>query len=458
MPTRSRPQRAMATLETYMKMANHPEQMGVLVSCDVDDSSMSRNLVHEELQRICKKTAWFRVMMSENKNKIQACNANMNQVDYPWDIVVLVSDDMIPQIQGYDDIIRNHMLSRFPDTDGILWFNDGHQQDKLNTLCIFGRRYYDSVGYIYHPSYKSLFCDTELTDLCRTTLKQKTLYIPYCIIRHEHPGTGFPQTMDELYAKNQAYWTEDMHTYISRKTYDYDWSVLIANIPGREESLRRLLNSLHEKRNRICPSMRMEVCIGFDNKEQSIGQKREGLLQKAQGKYISFVDDDDEVTDAYIEDLWAMIQGGFHTMRLWGQMSEHRFVHSTTVKDTDFMATKTNPPYFQRPPNHLNPMLSDVAKLIHYKNAVYGEDLDWTLQLYRSGFLQTEYRSDDSRTHYIYNMGDRKIHPSTVPMQQGMSFYDMLHMIYTPAGNVVSQTTSGPKPLKLGPKGFVASK
>jgi hypothetical protein len=145
-------------------------------------------------------------------------------------------------------------------------------------------------------------------------------------------------------------------------------------------------------------------------------------------------------------------------MRLWGQMLEHRFVHSLAVKDTDFMATKTDPPYFQRPPNHLNPMLSDAAKLIHYKNAVYGEDLDWTLQLYRSGFLQTEYRSNESRTHYIYHMGDRKIHPSTVPTQQGMSFYDMLHMIYTPAGNVVSQQSPGPKPLKLGPKGFVANK
>jgi hypothetical protein len=90
----------------------------------------------------------------------------------------------------------------------------GCQRDKLNTLCIFGRKMYESFGYIYHPSYKSLFCDTELTDRCRVTSHPSCKYVPYCIIRHEHPGTGFAENMDPLYAKNQTYWNEDMYNYI----------------------------------------------------------------------------------------------------------------------------------------------------------------------------------------------------------------------------------------------------
>jgi hypothetical protein len=443
-----------------VKLANHPEWLGVAISCDNDDGSMTRNLVKEEIFHILKPCAYSQIFYSPNKSKIQACNADMDNIAYPWDIVVLVSDDMIPQIKGYDDIIRNHMFSRFPDTNGILWFNDGHQGDKLNTLCVFGRRMYESFGYIYHPSYKSLFCDTELTDLCKTSLASKTLYVPYCIIRHEHPGTGYAQHMDELYQVNQKYWNEDMFTYIDRKTYEFDWSVLIPTMPGREQGLQRLVSSLYEKVGRLAPKLRMEICLEFDNRESSIGMKRQRLLEKARGKYLSFVDDDDEITDAYIEDLWACIQGKYHTMRLRGQMSQYTFVHSVDVKLTDMMATQDEPAIFQRPPNHLNPMLSDVAKLIRFKDAVHGEDLDWTINLYKHKFLSREYQSDPARIHYVYNLGQRSVHPDTVSLQRTTSYETMLQMIFTPSGEVQRPIQVAPKQtgLKLGTRGFVYSK
>jgi hypothetical protein len=440
-----------------MKLANHPEQLGVAVSCDDSDMTMSRNLVHEELHRILAKTSWHQIFMSPNTSKIQACNANIGDIKWEWDIIVLVSDDMIPQLQGWDDVIRNYMLARFPDTDGILWFNDGYQGEKLNTLTIFGRKMYDSFGYLYHPDYKSLFCDTELTDLCKGELKDKCLYVPYCIIRHEHPGTGFAQNMDSLYDRNQKYWDEDMHTYIRRKKYPFHWSVLIPTIPGREESLRKLLHSIREKVERNAPELRYEVCLSFDNRETSIGMKRQHLLQQAKGRYLCFIDDDDDITDEYIQDLWNCIQGGYHVMRLYGFMKGYTFVHSLDIKVDDFMASKTDPPIFQRPPNHLNPMLSDVAKLVPFKNAVYGEDLDWTISLYKTGYLKNQYTSDASRTHYIYNLGDRNVHSEAITKQQSTTYDSVLKAVFNPAGVEATQPQAiKPTALKLGPRGFVS--
>jgi hypothetical protein len=436
-----------------MKLANHPERMGVALSCDEDDTTMNKDLIRSEIKQILRKTEWHRVFYSANRTKIQACNANMHEIEYAWDIVVLVSDDMVPQIKGYDDTIRNYMLAQHPDTNGILWFNDGCQGDKLNTLTIFGRRMYESFGYLYHPAYKSLFCDTELTDLCRSSLKAKTTYIPYCIIRHEHPGTGFGDRMDELYAKNQLYWNDDMYTYISRKTYRYDWSILIPTIQGREDSLNRLLVSIHEKVKRLAPDMRVEIKIDYDNREKSVGLKREGLLQSATGKYMSFIDDDDDITDAYIEDLWACIRGDYHVMRLYGEIHPYRFFH--TLQFSGMMATKSDPPMFQRPPNHLNPVLTDVARFIHFQDAMNGEDLDWALRLYKSGFLKREYQSDPSRTHYIYNMGTRAVTEATMKMQQSMDYDTFLKHVYkpaTPSSPVVKESTV----LRLGPRGFVS--
>ncbi len=450
-PTRSRPRKVIETLGSYIRMASHLNLLGVAVSCDDNDPTMANT---SELETLLSRCAWHKVFRGPNRSKIEACNANMNEIDWDWDIVVLVSDDMIPKIRGYDDVLRNHMLASFPNRDGILWCNDGYQEQKLNTLCIFGRRFYEEQGYIYAPEYKSLFCDTELTDHCRTIYKDKCLYIPYCIIRHEHPGTGFAGAMDKLYQHNQTFWNEDMYTYIRRKSYAYDWSVLIATIPGREASLQSLLQSIRDKVSRLAPDLRVEYCIKFDNKEMSIGLKREHLLQNAQGKYVSFIDDDDNVTDAYIEDLAATIRGQYPVMRIRGQIAQYTFTHSLDNKLDGLMAQNG---VFVRPPNHLNPMMADIAKLIHFKDATYGEDLEWTLRLAKSKFLTHEYQSDADRIHYIYNMGTRTLHPSTLEMQSNTSYETMLQMIWTPAGaRTPSSTQPRPVSLRLGPYGFVS--
>jgi hypothetical protein len=452
-PTRTRPQKVLAALQAYLRLANHPEQIGVAVSCDTDDSSMKRT---DELSSVMQKFEWNRIFVSPNKSKIEACNANMGEIEYAWDIVVLVSDDMIPQIKGYDDVIRNYMRSRFPDTNGILWFNDGCQEKKLNTLCVFGRKMYESFGFLYNPAYKSLFCDTELTDQCNGELASRCFYIPYCIIRHEHPGTGFANKMDALYAINQRFWTTDMHTYISRKTYKYELSILIPTMPGRETSLKRLTESIHEKMARICPDIRYEIRIGFDNREWTVGAKRQALLQAAEGKYVAFVDDDDEITNAYMEDVASTIKGKYHVMRLRGQISQYTFTHSVENKLDAPMARGE---VFLRPPNHLNPMMTDIAKLISFKDAYRGEDLEWTIRMAQSGFLQKEFQSDMSRIHYIYNMGNRRLDAATLENQKTTTYETMLKMVWTPNGAVEAVAPAqrdGIPMLRLGPRGFVS--
>lgn len=452
-PTRSRPERVKKTLSSYLRFANHPELIGVAVSCDVDDDSMKDTT---ELQRLLSNFAWHRIYRSPNKTKIQACNANMNEIDYQWDIVVLVSDDMVPQIRGYDDVIRNEFLAGFPDRNGILWVNDGYQEDKLNTLCIFGRTFYENQGFIYNPEYKSLFCDTELTDQCRNEYKDICRYIPYCIIRHEHPGTGFKQTMDKLYEINQRYWNDDMYTYIRRKTYLYDWSVLIATIAGRESSLNGLLSRIREKVARVAPTLRVQYLTYYDNRETSVGNKRQRLLETAYGKYMSFIDDDDDITDAYIEDLFNTITGNYHVMRLHGRIDSYKFIHSIENRITDTMATSEE---FRRPPNHLNPMMTDVAKVIPFRNAIRAEDLDWTLRLAKAGFLFNEYRPNKDRIHYIYNLGpNRRVDQSTLESQRKKTYEQMLQELWISPENARHADNGQPRirTLRLGPNGFVS--
>jgi hypothetical protein len=393
--------------------------------------------------------AWVKIFYSDNTSKIQAVNADMDKVDWNWDIVILVSDDMIPKVKGYDDRIREKMPTS---TDGIVWINDGTQEHVLNTLSILGRTMYNSFGYIYHPSYKSFFCDTEFSDLCKGILTSKCSYIDEVLIKHEHPGTGFPQKHDSLYQRNQQYWIEDMKTYISRKNYQYDWSILIPTLVERTEIFNRLMETIKEKRQRICPDLKIEFCISRDNREKSIGKKRQELLQGANGKYMSFIDDDDDVTDAYFEDALKCIREKFDVCRLRGQMAQYTFTHSIENTLTSPLARDD---VFLRPPNHLNILLTDAGKFIPFRDVNRGEDLDWTIRLAQSGYLKHEYRSDESRIHYIYQLGSRTVHPKTLEMQKTINYMTMLKMVWTPNGAVLPPQKKS-KEIRLTGRGFVS--
>jgi len=422
-------------------MATRPNQMGVVVSCDVDDETMTSQDIQQQVVALLSHFEWNALYYSANRNKIEACNADIEKVDYPWDIVVLVSDDMIPQVRGYDEIIRNSMT---PDLDRILWFNDGWQGQKLNTLSIYGHAMYNRLGSMYCPEYKSFYCDTELTDLCTSELKDKTTYSPTCIIRHVHPALGYAVANDALYARNNRYFEEDMRTYISRKPYAFDLSILIPTLVERRLQCERLKATLREKFARLCPGLRLEILEALDNRELSVGLKRRNLLAAANGKYSAFIDDDDDVTDAYFEDFATCFTSKHDVMQLRGQMGDHTFIHSLVYPVNGVMYKDG---MFVRPPNHLNPMLADIAKMIRFDDAVRGEDLKWTIDLARSGLLKSE--TPTCRVHYIYTLGNRTIPANAIEYQKTHTYDEMLNLLF-----------ARPEPKKVGlrlsSRGFVS--
>jgi hypothetical protein len=248
-----------------------------------------------------------------------------------------------------------------------------------------------------------------------------------------------------------------MYTYIRRKVYPHDWSVLIPTIPGREASLQSLITGIREKVARLAPGLRVDIVINFDTRVKSIGRKREELLQGATGKYMSFIDDDDQITDAYIEDLRRTIEGDYHVMRIRGQIHPYTFTHSL---DNPLSGRMARDEVFLRPPNHLNPMLTDVAKLVHFGDATRGEDLDWTIRMAQRGFLKREFQSDPNRIHYLYQMGDRRVGSESLERQRHMTYDAMLKEVWTPAGGrppPVDESGRRIPILKLGPRGFVSS-
>jgi hypothetical protein len=104
-------------------------------------------------------------------------------------------------------------MFNYSDTDGILFFNDGFQGNKLNTLCILGKKYYERFNYIYHPDYKSCWSDNEFM-VVGNILKQQS-YIDQVIIRHEHPDWGYGNP-DHVHRNNVSDWKHDYDVYNKR--------------------------------------------------------------------------------------------------------------------------------------------------------------------------------------------------------------------------------------------------
>ena len=190
----------------------------IIISCDMDDKSMQEDHIKEIINQYKN----VKLCFSNNKSKIEAVNADLESVDF--DIVLLASDDMIPQLKGYDTTIKKNMKDHFPDTDGVLWYNDGYQGKKLNTLCILGKKYYDRFGYIYQPDYKSGWCDNEYTLVAN--LLNKQVYFDNVIIKHEHPDYGFGK-YDYGYKRNVKDLSWDKNIFKKRKANNFDLKIPI---------------------------------------------------------------------------------------------------------------------------------------------------------------------------------------------------------------------------------------
>lgn len=204
--TRGRPQEFKNTLEIYYAKMSNLYDYQFIVTVDNDDGSMNNQSIREYMDSKPNLSYFF----GNSKTKVEAINANMRNVDF--DILINVSDDMIPVVDFFDKKIVELMLESFPDLDGALHFNDGRESgNKVITLSIMSKKLYDYFGYIYYPAYKSSYCDIEFTDV--VIKLDKVVYSSEIVVRHKWGGNQG----DETYKKNYGCVREDKDTYHRRK-------------------------------------------------------------------------------------------------------------------------------------------------------------------------------------------------------------------------------------------------
>jgi hypothetical protein len=160
------------------------------------------------------------LIIGNSTSKVDAINRDINEYSGNWDIVIIASDDTVPCSLGWDRRIINEMIAHYPDTDGVLFFNDGFWGNRLNTQCILGKTYYKRTNYIFYKDYKFLWCDNEFMEVANLLGRQT--YFSDVIIKHEHPTLGYSHSESVHREEEKKHESIDKEIYERRKSRFFD--------------------------------------------------------------------------------------------------------------------------------------------------------------------------------------------------------------------------------------------
>lgn len=415
-PTRSRPQRFFEVLDKYYEMLSGDVPYSFLITCDEDDSTMNNSMVIERLRQYPNLHFFF----GKSKSKIDSYNRDFDK-NLKFNILCIGSDDLEPIEPAFDLIIVEEMMSRFPDFDGVVRFSDGLNYSNANIYPVIGKKYFDRFGFVYYPEYKTAYCDNELTDVARRLHKNHDANI--VLMRHNHPGFG-RAPMDDLYIRNEnkQLYKHDAGLYQMRKERDFpmgdywterlqkrmaapdekEWNILICTLDERKITFERIYNKLKKQIADAHLEDKIEILFERDNREKTVGLKRNILLERSVGKYISFVDDDDDVHEQFIAMVHKKLQENADCVSLIGEITfdgKNKKIFKHSIKYDHYFEEGN---VYYRPPNHLNPIKRNIALQASFTDKYYGEDTDWAMSLSKRGLINTEAVIDIPYYYYLY--------------------------------------------------------
>jgi len=169
-------------------------------------------------------------------------------------------------------------------------------------------------------------------------------------------------------------------------------SILIATLESRRDQFAHMFARLTSQIRDAGLSDEIEILSLCDNREQKVGTKRNRLIRQASGRFVTFVDDDDDVSDDYISRITTIIRNhpeidciGLKALVTFRGSHPRQMTYS--LRYDDYFSRGHS--YF-RPPHHLNPMLRNIALEYPFLDASGVEDAEWALRLRRSGALRRE--------------------------------------------------------------------
>jgi GT2 family glycosyltransferase len=183
-------------------------------------------------------------------------------------------------------------------------------------------------------------------------------------------------------------------------------SILICSLHKRSGMMRGLVDELYRQIN---GNKNVEILTFIDGGEISTGNKRNALVNMAQGLYVVHVDDDDEVASDYVssileaakQDKDAIVFNGIITTD--GGNAKKWYISKDLPYKSEIRQWRE---VFLRYPNHIVPVKRSIAIQVPFENCYRGEDYAYATQLHKRGLIKTETLID--KELYIYKFVNHK--------------------------------------------------
>ena len=253
--------------------------------------------------------------------------------------------------------------------------------------------FFDSRGIIHFKDFDDMI--SKIDQINENTYEEMKPYVEKNYERAKEYGRSFFKRIEEVVSKN--------YEFQAHKD-DILWTIGILTLPQRQEQLSKLMYLL-EMSMPYAYSHRIEIIVNSDDGTKTVGQKRNEILDKAKGKYISFIDDDDMVQASYLQKITMKLDTDLYDgIGFWGiyyvsgnplMMFSHANSNNGHFKDE--MGRQ------HRPLNHLNPVRTSIARKIRFPEKNFGEDADYCDRLLESKMINSEYVFDEALYHYLFD-------------------------------------------------------
>lgn len=385
-----------STLKAYHEKLSDEMEVHFFAVC-------SQDMEEANISEILNNYPNLSVVFSEHHSKVINYNRCISE-DVPFDIVLLADENVKPKVFGYDKYLIEEYTKAFPNFDGVLNIPNGTDSQKVNQLPILGKNYVQQQGNIFPQVYSEIkYAKKEFTYVSRILAKEKISGLKLFSVIETSVEDDLMDDKDlfDLRSESNFFISEEFYKALFPKR----WSILICTLEERKKQFNFIYKKLENQIKALNLKNEIEILYMRDNREMRLGEKRNELIRRAKGRYVNFIDDDDDVHDDYIKMIYNNLAKNPDCVSLKGIVTFNGnnpkyFIHS--LKYTDYFERDN---IYYRPPNHLNTMKRSIASRFLFPGINYGEDNNWAYQVLNERAIKTE--AEVNIPYYFYQYQDK---------------------------------------------------
>lgn len=186
-------------------------------------------------------------------------------------------------------------------------------------------------------------------------------------------------------------------------------SILIPTLPARLDQYYSLMKNLNNQIVKNNLQHKVQILSFCDTKDISVGEKRNILLSKSNGRYVCFIDDDDVIAENYLLKILDAINSDADVITFCGDYVENNQVTPFSIS-VIHRANYNHPNIFYRLPNHLCPVKREIALKSQFTHKNFGEDSDYAERI--NQHIKTEFHIEEKLYFYMYDSNTSQTKPN----------------------------------------------